>query len=308
MLPPVVTEFEERVRAGAFAYLGELALRSGSLIRWQQLMEFSFEGARFPLVSSARGIWVPRGFGAALSILTVYRARPEDRPYDDREGPDGYPRYKWQGTDPRARDNVALRRAMEAGIPVIWLLGVATGLYDVAPVWLVDEEPEEHQFVLAMDELMRLEWRRGLAAKTPFDPVRRYAEVTVHARLHQRVFRGRVLVAYDSQCALCGLRHHPELLDAAHIKEDADGGEPIVPNGLAMCAIHHRAFDAHLMAVRPDYHIEVRGEVLDEQDGPTLRHALQGIHGGRIRLPRRRAERPSVELLEERYERFRAAG
>jgi putative restriction endonuclease len=75
-----------------------------------------------------------------------------------------------------------------------------------------------------------------------------------------------------------------------------------------MCAIHYRAFDAHLMAVRPDYRIEVRDEVLDEHDGPTLRHALQAIHGGRILLPRRRGERPSVELLEERYERFRAAG
>lgn len=36
------------------------------------------------------------------------------------------------------------------------------------------------------------------------------------------------------QCSLCNLRHE-NLLDAAHIKEDSEGGRPIVPNGVAMC-------------------------------------------------------------------------
>jgi len=60
--------------------------------------------------------------------------------------------------------------------------------------------------------------------------------------------------------------------------------------------------------VRPDYVVEIRGDVLLEQDGPTLEHALQGLHGELIMLPRRRVERPSTQLLEERFERFRAAG
>jgi putative restriction endonuclease len=75
-----------------------------------------------------------------------------------------------------------------------------------------------------------------------------------------------------------------------------------------MCAIHHRAFDAHVLGVSPDYRVEIRPDVLREIDGPTLRHALQGLHGELLTLPKRRAERPSQELLEERYERFRAAG
>ncbi len=94
----------------------------------------------------------------------------------------------------------------------------------------------------------------------------------------------------------------------AHIKEDAEGGEPIVPNGMAMCAIHHRAFDANVLGVRPDHVVEIRADILQEHDGPTLRHALQNLHGGLILLPRRRLERPSTALLEERYERFRAPG
>jgi hypothetical protein len=44
-----------------------------------------------------------------------------------------------------------------------------------------------------------------------------------------------------------------------------------------MCKIHHAAFDNLLMGVRPDYSIEVRSDVLVEEDGPTLRYALQGL-------------------------------
>ncbi len=250
-----------------------------------------------------------RGYEAALTILTTYRLRPQDRPYEDDIGADGYPRYKWRGTDAGHADNLALRRAMELGKPLAWLEGVEPGVYLVhVPVWLVDEEPEQHQFVLALDETMREQWRPEALLTAPDLALRReYAQAVVRRRLHQPMFRRRVLAAYRTQCALCRLRHG-ELLDAAHIKEDSDGGEPVVPNGIAMCAIHHRAFDSFVLGVRPDYVIEVRRDVLDEVDGPTLQHALQGVHGSSLLVPSRRSARPDAELLEARYERFRAAG
>jgi putative restriction endonuclease len=198
---------------------------------------------------------------------------------------------------------------MELGKPLAWLRGVGRGVFElVQRVWLVDEEPEQHQFVLALDEIMR-EQRRPDVFLTPPDLARRreYAERVVRQRLHQPLFRRQVLAAYRTQCALCRLRHG-ELLDAAHIKEDSEGGEPIVPNGIAMCAIHHRAFDSFVLGVRPDYVVEVRQDVLDEVDGPTLLHALQGIHGSALVVPTRRIARPDPQLLERRYERFRAAG
>jgi len=71
--------------------------------------------------------------------------------------------------------------------------------------------------------------------------------------------------------------------------------------------LHHKAFDALVVGVRPDFVIEVRRDVLDEQDGPTLQHALQGVHGSELLLPPRRSARPRADLLEERYERFREA-
>jgi putative restriction endonuclease len=100
---------------------------------------------------------------------------------------------------------------------------------------------------------------------------------------------------------------HRELLDAAHIVPDSEGGQPIVPNGIAMCRLHHGAFDHLLIGVRPDCRIEVRADVLAESDGPTLRHALQALHGQEITVPRQRAARPNPALLEVRYERFLAA-
>ena len=127
-------------------------------------------------------------------------------------------------------------------------------------------------------------------------------------RLHQTTFRTRVLNAYRETCAICRLRHR-ELLEAAHILPDGHPrGEPIVPNGLALCKVHHAAFDAYILGVRPDYVIEVRRDILEAIDGPMLRHGLQEIAGQLIHLPRDQRLRPRSDLLEERYEMFRKAG
>jgi putative restriction endonuclease len=304
-----VADDDDELRAAAFAFLTELTTRTGGLVRRQDLRGFSFQGRQVSLEQNMRGIRVVSGYPAALSILTTYRDRPEDRPYEDDIGPDGYPRYKWRGTDAMFTDNVALRNAKELRKPLAWFVGVAPGVYEaVFPVWLVDEEPEEHQFVVALDEAMEASWQSDVLLTGP-DQVRRreYALSVVRRRIHQPHFRRRVLAAYGRQCALCRLRHS-ELLDAAHIREDSDGGEPVVPNGIAMCAIHHRAFDALVVGITPKYVIEVRRDVLAERDGPTLQHSLQGINGLDLILPTRLPQRPDVELLEERYERFRKAG
>jgi putative restriction endonuclease len=302
----VSADAEDVLREQAIAHVNALAERSGGLVRRDQLQAFDFEGRTIRLIAPQQGIWTPRGFSCALSIVTT-AVRPNERPpYEDAIGEDGYPRYKWRGTNPDHHDNRALRAAMELGKPLLYFIGIVPGLFRAyGPVWLAGEEPGEHQFVVALDRSMLGGWEPGLAL-SPFHPARRYAQVVVNQRLHQRPFRDRVLLAYGSQCALCRLRH-PPLLDAAHIKEDADGGEPVVTNGMAMCAIHHRAFDAHVLTIKPNYRIEISERVLAEHDGPTLQHALQNLHGEPISLPRHRAEQPDRDLLEERYVRFRAA-
>jgi putative restriction endonuclease len=306
--PHVERDLDDRLRAAMFAYLDSIVARSGGRVTRSNLESFEFDGRRVPLISRQQGIRKPAFLNAAISMLTTYARRPDLRPYADEIGLDGYPRYKWRGVDPLLSDNVALRRAMKQASPLAWFIGVAPGIFrPVCPVWLVGEEPNDNQFVVAIDEVMRSQW--GDTFLHPVDAVlrRQYAERVVRQRLHQPVFRERVLEAYSRQCGLCRLRH-PELLDAAHIKEDAEGGEPIVPNGVSMCAIHHRAFDAHVLGIRPDYVIQVRQDILRETDGPTLKHALQGLHGIELQIPRQPRARPDRLLLEERYERFRLAG
>jgi putative restriction endonuclease len=98
-------------------------------------------------------------------------------------------------------------------------------------------------------------------------------------------------------------------LDAAHIIGDSEnGGDPIVPNGMALCKIHHAAFDRYLLGITPEYEVRINSKVLAEVDGPMLKHGLQEMHGRLINLPNRNEARPDPERLSQRYDVFLAAG
>ena len=137
---------------------------------------------------------------------------------------------------------------------------------------------------------------------------RRYAERVVRQRPHQAEFRGRVLRAYATQCAVCNLRLG-RLLEAGHIVADRDqAGDPVVTNGLSLCTIHHAAYDADLVGVSPDYVVEVNHDLLVQIDGPMLRHGLQEMHGRPLTVSERRRDRPDRDRLALRFDAFRAAG
>ena len=298
-------ETDQQVRSAAFAYLDGLASRGQPLVRQDDLAAFSFAGSPVRLMATQQGIWKPRQLEAALSFRTVYARDPNQRPYDDAQGPDGFLRYKWRGENPDHPDNRALRQAMVAQVPLIWFQGVASGTYlPIYPVWLADEEPHAQQFVVSVDkESLRL--RQDLSLEDP-DLVRSYAERVVKARLHQPLFRQRVLLAYQNRCSICRLRH-TRLLDAAHVLADAEGGQPVITNGIAMCKIHHAAYDADIIGIDPMYKVGVRPDVMTELDGPTLRYTLQEINGSQIELPTRHSARPNPELLVVRWQRFQEA-
>ena len=59
-------------------------------------------------------------------------------------------------------------------------------------------------------------------------------------------------------------------------------------------------------AVDPDDRIVVRQDVLDEEDGPMLRHGLQELHHAAILVPSRASNRPDRDLLAWRLEQFGA--
>jgi putative restriction endonuclease len=111
------------------------------------------------------------------------------------------------------------------------------------------------------------------------------------------------MIAYREHCAFCHLRHR-ELLDAAHILEDNNGGEPVVINGISLCKIHHAAFDKNILGINENYRIEVRKDVLEEVDGPMLRFGLQDLHHKKMILPGSKRDYPDLDVVRGRYEKF----
>ena len=292
------------VRRAAFDWLAEQVARYDDVLPWSVLQEgFAFKGARVSLVSMP-GIFKPRACELPLSIRTAV-----DGPYEDRAGSDGRFLYAYRGTDPDHRDNAGLREAMGRRVPLVYFFGLLPGRYLAAwPVFVVSDDPGALTFTIQVDHASVLDF--AIAALPPtasHDPVvderRRYATRELQVRLHQRSFRERVLLAYRSQCALCRLRHH-ELLDAAHIVPDSEAGAPLVPNGLALCKLHHAAFDKMFVGIRPDGIIEVRRDILLEEDGPMLLHGLKRLHGIRLYAPYKTEDRPDPALLQVRYDRF----
>ncbi|MDY6054966.1 HNH endonuclease [Micrococcus sp.] len=301
------------LRHAAITWLEQRSFDRQIPLTRDDIAEFRWEGGPFRLIPSMQGIWKPRGFEATLSIVTTYRAPGQKRPYEDEVGADGLIRYKWRGDNPQHAENVGLRRAMQLRLPIIWFIGIGGKPPEyqvVAPVYLLAEEPEHQQFVMApvADEDFAVEeFDEGLAVPA----LKRYLMRQTKVRLHQPVFRSTVLLAYENHCAVCNLAH-PELLDAAHIVGDNhELGTPTVGNGMALCKIHHAAFDRRFLGIRPTARtpvVEIRQDLLDEVDGPMLRHGLQDLHGKPLMMvPKARRDRPDNEKLAWAYERFLTA-
>jgi putative restriction endonuclease len=296
---------DEQVRTAMFAHLERLTALRPEGVTSTEINDFRVAGQPLKLVVQP-GIWKPAALEAALTIRTTYTAPNQPPPYEDAIAAGGLVRYAYRGTDPSHSDNRALRTAMRDQRPLAYFVGVARGVYQAQfPVHVVAEHPHEHAFLIAVDQAQRL------VDPPAFDAMdadgRSYFERLVRARLHQPVFRARVLQAYEKQCAVCRLQH-TDLLDAAHIIRDSDqGGLPVVPNGLSLCKIHHAAYDRGIIGVRPDLVVQVRTDVLREIDGPMLRHGIQEMHGVRLTVPHQRSARPDPERLDQRYEEFLAA-
>ncbi|MDB5322866.1 MAG: hypothetical protein JWN40_4497 [Phycisphaerales bacterium] len=88
------------------------------------------------------------------------------------------------------------------------------------------------------------------------EAARRYELVQTMRAFRDARFRPIVLHAYSYRCAVCGTAL--KLVDAAHIVPvyHPQGGDEVT-NGLALCRLHHGAFDAGLIGVRSDYRIIV---------------------------------------------------
>jgi putative restriction endonuclease len=296
------------IRLAVFAHVTRLRDANGGAVPASALNAgLLVDGERMPIWNQQKGIFRParmRDPGAALTVVTSY-----DGPYDDRLDDSDESRfvYRYRGTDPNHADNVALRRAMELRRPMLYLIGIEPGVYEpIFPVYAVGDRPGELAFLLMADVMADVS-RALVEDPGKLEARRAYRTVAAKVRVHQQQFRYLVLGAYRRQCAMCQLRHSP-LLDAAHILPDRDErGRPEIPNGLSLCKIHHSAYDVGILGVDPDYRVHLREDILEEHDGPMLKHGLQEMHGQVIQVPTTAEKRPNREYLAERFARFRAA-
>ena len=87
-------------------------------------------------------------------------------------------------------------------------------------------------------------------------------------------FSNTVLAAYGHQCAVCSfavrLGNHPLALEAAHIKWHRARGPDQVRNAIALCALHHRLFDAGAFTLSLDRRVVVATSVTGKGFDDTL--------------------------------------
>lgn len=129
---------------------------------------------------------------------------------------------------------------------------------------------------------------------------RRWAVVETRRALRALDFSERVLDAYRHRCAVCGMQLR--LLDGAHIVPvtEPDSTDETA-NGVALCTLHHRAYDHSLITFDTEYEIhlnEARVRELREAglDGKLrdFRDSLREV----IHLPAERGHRPRLEFVE----------
>lgn len=317
MTPPPSPEDIDRdwqIRIEAFAFVERIRDADG-LVRWADLKRgFPWAGETVHLVAQS-GIFRPQQLNELGAALTIRTSPPDSRygsPYDDQVDPGtDLVEYRYRRGRRGAADNESLRRAGALRRPLIWLYGVQEGVYLAEfPVWVVDDDPALETFHISVETGVMTE-ERLFSGGLP-EIKKRYATIEAKKRLHQQRFREMVLGAYRRRCAVCSLggeKRLSRLLDAAHILEDKDEqGKPEIPNGLALCKIHHSAYDANILGISPvDHIIHIRRDILAEVDGPMLEHGIQKVEGWELKRPRRSEHLPREEFLAKRYDQFRAA-
>lgn len=146
---------------------------------------------------------------------------------------------------------------------------------------------------------------RGVAIRMAEEASGRYGSPSlVRHRLGQGSFRAAVTDAYSRQCAVTGDRVL-YVLNAAHIRPYAMGGEHSVDNGLLLRSDLHTLFDRGYLTVTREHRLQVSRRLREEFSNGKEYYALDGRP---LLVPQDAWDVPDGELLEwHRREVFDAA-
>lgn len=101
----------------------------------------------------------------------------------------------------------------------------------------------------------------------PFE-IKKVITVTRETKLRNRAFKQAIREAYDFKCAVCGMKlYSPNTLqwevEAAHIVPHSANGKDDILNGLALCRLHHWAFDVGWFTLEDNFKILASRKIKD---------------------------------------------
>lgn len=304
----VLLNIDSRIRRAAFQRIKEISQESYGDVTWEAISKpVPFDDEAFFLASRAIGIFKPKQMlDGILSIKTVVPKQGRINIYSDGASDDGGFWYSLESGGLAKPANRQLMVSYERKDPIIYLMGVAPGRY--FPLWpchidSVDIDREIcHISMHGQNSIIR-HTAEPTAAYLIDNIEKRYIIREVKSRVHQAEFRARVMQAYSLRCAMTGLPVS-QLLEAAHIIPDSLEASTVeISNGISLSRLHHRAYDANLVSIDPDYRIHLNDELLAAKDGPLL-ESIKQLNGQKISVPRSKRERPNREALELRYHQF----
>lgn len=120
-------------------------------------------------------------------------------------------------------------------------------------------------------------------------------------RARDGAFTQKVRNVHNEQCAICGSERqspsgNPEV-EAAHIHPKKEGGSDDVRNGIALCKLHHWAFDSGWLSLTDNYKILVK-------DAPNYNgfQEFKTLEGKQINLPEKKQAKPHPKFLKKHRE------
>jgi putative restriction endonuclease len=117
-------------------------------------------------------------------------------------------------------------------------------------------------------------------------------------RARDAAFTQPVRDAYNKQCAICGSKREspdgdPEV-EAAHIYPKSENGSDDIRNGIALCKLHHWAFDSGWLSLTDNHEIIVKEA--PDQNGY---HSFKQLEGRQIQLPNKQEAHPHPMFIKE---------